>query len=72
MKIGKARYYADVTEKDWEIFAQDLDISHKLVQTELERQKEYLPKIVEKLAKELDCEIGVRILDYIKNNKTYC
>ena len=65
MKIGKARYYSDVTEKDWEIFAQDLDISHKLVQAELERQKEYLPKIVEKLAKELDCEVGVRILDYV-------
>ena len=65
MKIGKARYYSDVTEKDWEIFAQDLDISHKLVQAELERQKEYLPKIVEKLAKDLDCEVGVRILDYV-------
>lgn len=66
MKIGKARYYSDVTEKDWEIFAQDLDISHKLVQAELERQKDYLPKIVEKLAKELDCEVGFKILDYIK------
>ncbi len=69
MKLGKARYYADVTEKDWEIFAQDLDISHKLVQAELERQKDYLPKIVEKLAKELDCEVGFKILDYIKNFK---
>ena len=67
MKIGKARYYSDVTEKDWEIFAQDLDISHKLVQAELERQKEYLPKIVEKLAKELDCEVGVRILSYVSS-----
>ena len=66
MKLGKARYYADVTENDWEIFAKDLDISHKLVQAELERQKEYLPKIVEKLAKELDCEVGFKILDYIK------
>ena len=65
MKIGKARYYSDVTEKDWEIFAQDLDISHKLVQAELERQKDYLPKIVEKLAKELDCEVGFKILDYV-------
>ena len=71
MKLGKARYYADVTEKDWEIFAQDLDISHKLVQAELERQKEHLPKIVEKLAKELDCEVGFKILDYIKNVKIY-
>lgn len=69
MKIGKARYYSDVTEKDWEIFAQDLDISHKLVQAELERQKDYLPKIVEKLAKELDCEVGFKILDYIKKLK---
>lgn len=69
MKLGKARYYADVTEKDWEIFTQDLDISHKLVQAELERQKEYLPKIVEKLAKELDCEVGFKILDYIKHFK---
>ena len=65
MKLGKARYYADVTEKDWEIFAQDLDISHKLVQAELERQKEYLPKIIEKLTKELDCEVGAKILDYV-------
>ena len=66
MKIGKARYYSDVTEKDWEIFAQDLDISHKLVQAELERLIDYLPKIVEKLTKEMACEVGVRILDYIK------
>ena len=65
MKLGKARYYSDVTEKDWEIFVQDLDISYKLVQAELERQKEYLPKIVEKLTKELDCEVGAKILDYV-------
>ncbi len=65
MKLGKARYYSDVTEKDWEIFVQDLDISYKLVQAEIERQKEYLPKIVEKLTKELDCEVGAKILDYV-------
>lgn len=65
MKLGKARYYADVTAKDWKIFAQDLDISYKLVQAELERQKDHLPKIVEKLAKELDCEVGFKILDYV-------
>ena len=67
MRIGKARYYSDVTEKDWEIFAQDLDISYKLVLAELERQKTLLPKIIEKLTKELDCEVGFKILDYIKN-----
>ena len=66
MKLGKARYYSDVTEKDWEIFAQDLDMSYKLVQAELERQKTLLPKNIEKLAKELDCEVGFKILDYIK------
>lgn len=65
MKLGKARYYADVTAKDWEIFAQDLDISYKLVQAELERQKTLLPKNIEKLAKELDCELGFKILDYV-------
>ena len=27
MKIGKAKFYKDVTERDWELFAQDIDIS---------------------------------------------
>lgn len=67
MKIGKAKYYSEVTEKDWEIFAQDLDVSYKLVKAELERQKQLLPKIVENLAKELDCEVGFKILKHIKN-----
>lgn len=67
MKIGKTRYYSDVTEKDWEIFAQDLDMSYKLVQAELERQKTLLPKNIEKLAKELDCEVGARILSYVSS-----
>ena len=66
MKIGKAKFYADVTEKDWELFAQDLDISPKVVFLELERQKKLLPKVIEKLAKELDCEVGYKILDYVK------
>lgn len=51
--------------KDWEVFAQDLDISHKLFQTELEQQKQLLQGIVENIAKELDCEVGFRILDYV-------
>ena len=66
MKIGKAKFYGDVTEKDWELFAQDLDISPKVVFLELERQKKLLPKVIEKLAKELDCEVGYKILDYVK------
>ncbi len=65
MKIGKAKYYAEVEAEDWEVFAQDLDISHKLVQTELARQKELLPKVIENLAKKLDCEVGFKILSYV-------
>lgn len=68
MKIGKARYYSEVTEKDWEIFAQDLDISSKLVKSELERQKQLLPKVMEQLATELDVEIGYKIWVYVKKH----
>ena len=65
MKIGKAKYYFEVTEKDWELFAQDLDISYKLVQAELTRQKELLPKVIKNLAKKLSCEVGFKILNYV-------
>ena len=65
MKIGKAKYYAEVEAEDWEVFAHDLDISYKLVQTELARQKELLPKVIENLAKKLDCEVGFKILSYV-------
>lgn len=67
MKIGKAKFYADVTERDWELFAEDLDVSSKVVFAELERQKKILPEIIKKLAQELDCEVGYKILDYVKN-----
>lgn len=65
MKIGKAKYYSEVTESDWKIFAQDLDISSKLVKAELEQQRQLLPKVFENLAKEFDCEVGYMILDYV-------
>ena len=65
MKIGKAKYYADVTAKDWELFAQDLDVSPKVVFAELERQKILLPTILENIVKEMDCEVGYMILDYV-------
>ena len=67
MKIGKAKFYADVTERDWELFAEDLNVSSKVVFAELERQKKILPEIIKKLAQELDCEVGYKILDYVKN-----
>ncbi len=66
MKIGKAKFYADITEKDWELFAQDLDISPKIVFSELERQKKLLPGILKKITNESDWEIGKRILEYIQ------
>lgn len=66
MKIGKAKYYSDVTDEDWELFAKDLEISPKLVKSELERQKKLLPDIIKQLANDLDCEIGYKISDYVK------
>ncbi len=66
MKIGKAKFYADITEKDWELFAQDLDISPKIVFSELERQKKLLPGILKKITNESDWEIGKRILEYVQ------
>lgn len=67
MKIGKAKYYSDVTDEDWELFAKDLEISPKLVKSELERQKKLLPDIIKQLANELNCEIGYQILNYVKS-----
>lgn len=67
MKIGKAKFYSDVTDKDWDLFAKDLEVSPKLVKSELERQKKLLPDILNSLAAELNCEIGYKILDYVKS-----
>ncbi len=67
MKIGKAKYYSDVTDEDWELFAKDLEISPKLVKSELERQKKLLPDIIKQLANKLNCEIGYQILNYVKS-----
>ena len=66
MKIGNAKYYKDVTEKDWKKFAEEFDVSYKLVKNELEKQKNELPKIIEKINEELKSEIGYQILNYTK------
>ena len=65
MKIGKAKFYNDVTDKDWEIFAKELDVSYKFVNLELIRQKKLLPSIVEKISNTLDCEVGKLILNEV-------
>jgi len=65
MKIGKARFYSDVTDTDWELFASDLDISSKLVKAELQKQKQSLPNIIKEIAAEINCEIGYKISEYV-------
>lgn len=65
MKIGKAKFYSEVTQKDWELFSKQIDVSTKVVFGELERQKNLILPTLEKITKELDCEIGYRILDYV-------
>lgn len=68
MKIGKAKFYKDVTEKDWELFAQDTDVSKKFVKAELERQKGIIITSIKEVLKGNECEIGNKILDYVQNN----
>ena len=68
MKIGKAKTHKEVTKKDWELLAQDLDISYKIIESELNRQQNILPNIIEKYAKELNSEIGYKILEFVKRN----
>ena len=66
MKIGKAKYYKDVTEQDFQLFAKDIDISYKIVQKEMNRQKKLIVPILNKITQELECEIGNKILEYVK------
>lgn len=68
MKIGKAKFYKDVTDKDWELFAQDIDISPKIVKSELERQKSVITYILKEVLNEHKCEIGNKILKYVQSN----
>ena len=72
MKIGKAKYYKDVTNSDWELFAQDIDISSKFVKSELERQKGLIINILKEIITENNWEIGNKILEYVKNNLSQC
>lgn len=66
MKIGKAKFYNDVTDADWEIFADDMDISYKILKQELKKQKETIVPLAQNIVNELNCEIGYKILEYIK------
>ena len=68
MKIGKAKFYKDVTDKDWELFAQDIDISPKIVKSELEHQRKLIIPALEDILKYYNCEIGNKILEYVQSN----
>jgi len=67
MKIGKAKFYKNVTEKDWELFAQDIDISPKIVKTELERQRKLIIPALKDILKDYNCVIGNKILKYVQS-----
>lgn len=68
MKIGKAKFYKDVTESDWELFAQDIDISKKIVKSELIAQKGTILGTLKEVLSECESEIGNKILAYVKSN----
>ena len=68
MKIGKSKFYKDVKEKDWELFAQDIDISPKIVKSELEHQRKLIIPALEDILKYYNCEIGNKILEYVQSN----
>ena len=55
-----------ITEKDWELFANEIDISPKIVKSELERQKNLIIKLLKEVISEQDGEIGNKILDYVQ------
>jgi len=65
MKIGNAKFYQDVKVKDWQIFAQKLDISYKFVNNELDRQKKSIIGILEQLLP--DYEVSEMICNNVKN-----
>ena len=68
MKIGKEKYYKDIKESNWELFAQDIDISPKIVKAELERQKSLIEPALKEILKEHSCEIGNKIMEYVQGN----
>ena len=68
MKIGKGKYYKDIQDSDWELFAKDIDISQKIVISELNRQRGLIVTALKKVVREQECEVGYKILEYVQNN----
>ena len=68
MKIGKAKYIQEVTQKDWQIFAKDLEVAPSLAIEELQRQINVLPDMLEQIVNKTNAEIGHKILDFVIKN----
>ena len=64
MKIGRSKYYKDIQNSDWELFAKDIDISPKIVMSELNRQKGLIVTALKEVLQEHECEVGYKILEY--------
>ena len=64
MKIGRSKYYKDIQNSDWELFAKDIDISPKIVMSELNRQKGGIVTALKEVLQEHECEVGYKILEY--------
>ena len=67
MKIGKAKYYNDVKEEDWKIFSKEIDVSYKILEQELTRQKNLIIPFLTEITDDLNCKIGYEILKYVKS-----
>lgn len=67
MRIGKTKYYKDVTERDWQLFAEDMDISYKIVESELARQRGIIRDAIKQAADGLNSDIVDRLLNYVTN-----
>lgn len=64
MKIGKAKFYKDITNEDWKLFAKDLDVSYRFVINEINRQEGLIVKAFEEVNKSFKNDIFNKIMTY--------
>lgn len=68
MEIGNEKIMERVTANDWKKFAKTLGVSPDIVVDELKTQANTIPATLERLCKELDKEIGYKILEFSAQN----
>ena len=68
MKIGNAKFIDEVREKDWNLFAKQLGVNPLAVRDTLWDLTNQLPIALDGVVKELDIEIGYKILNYVNNS----